>query len=36
MPTQAQVAAAQGQPVVMQQKQGSWFTGGSDGGATFW
>lgn len=36
MPTHAQMAAAQGQPVAMQQRQANWFSGGSDGGTTFW
>ncbi|EDO37623.1 predicted protein [Nematostella vectensis] len=36
MPTAAQVAASQGQSVVMNQGKEGWFSGGSDGGYTIW
>jgi len=36
MPNAAQVAAAQGQPVYMQQRNADWLSGGSGAGYTFW
>ncbi|XP_031560550.1 calcium-binding protein P-like [Actinia tenebrosa] len=35
-PNHAQMAAAQGRPVVMTQNPDSWISGGSDGGYTIW
>lgn len=36
MPNAAQAAQAQGHNVVVTQKKGNYFTGGSDGGYTIW
>ncbi len=36
MPTATQVAAANGQPVVMQQPKAGWLEGARGGGYTFW
>ena len=35
-PNQAQIAAMQGQPVVMAKKKNGFFTGGGGAGYTFW
>ena len=35
-PNAAQVAASQGQPASVQQRQAGWFSGGTHGGYTFW
>ena len=36
LPNMAQVAAAQGQTVAVNQDKANWFMGGSGGGVTFW
>ena len=36
MPTSSQMAAASGQPVVMQQPKDGWLQGARGGGYTFW
>jgi hypothetical protein len=36
MPTATQVAAVNGQSVVMQQQKAGWFEGAQGGGYTFW
>lgn len=35
-PNAAQAASSQGQSVNVQQRQATWFSGGTDGGYTFW